>query len=149
MDTTTGMSAPPIGMMMSTPITNDKASMAKKALQLSVATNIIPRPTVTKPNTRLSRCCPAKLTGAPWNKRNLYLPESLPNAMTEPLKVIAPMAAPKKSSNRLPAGIGLPCAAIPNAQGSATAATPIKTAAKPIMLCMKATNSGILVISTR
>ena len=33
-------------------------------------------------------------------------------------------------------------------KGSATAAMPINTAAKPIMLCIKATNSGILVIST-
>ena len=33
--------------------------------------------------------------------------------------------------------------------GSAMAATAMKTAAKPIMLCMKATSSGILVISTR
>ena len=38
---------------------------------------------------------------------------------------------------------------MPKAHGSATAATPMKTAAKPIMLCIKATNSGILVISTR
>ena len=38
---------------------------------------------------------------------------------------------------------------MPNAQGSATAATPMNTAAKPIMLCMNATSSGILVISTR
>ena len=37
---------------------------------------------------------------------------------------------------------------MPKAQGSATAATPMNTAARPIMLCMKATSSGILVIST-
>ena len=42
-----------------------------------------------------------------------------------------------------------PCAAMPNAYGSATAATAMNTAARPIMLCMNATSSGIFVISTR
>jgi hypothetical protein len=143
------MSAPPIGMMMSTPSTNDSASMAKKAVQFSVNMNTRPRPTVARPSARLSMCCPANCTGAPWNRRNLYLPDSLPNAMTEPLKVMAPMAAPRNSSSRLPAGMGWPLATIWNAQGSATAATAMNTAARPIMLCMKATSSGILVISTR
>ena len=143
------MSAPPMGMMMSTPITNDSASMAKNAFQLPVAMNTRPSPTVAKPNTKLSLCWPANCTGAPWNRRNLYLPESLPNAMTEPLKVMAPMAAPKNNSSRLPAGIACPLAAMLKAHGSATAATAMNTAAKPIMLCMKATSSGILVISTR
>ncbi len=98
------------------------------------------------------------------------MPESLPKAITEPEKVIAPMAAPRNSSSRLPAGMGgrtsaspttMPpgtCAAkvtsrglgtMPKAHGSATAATAMNTAARPIMLCMKATSSGILVICTR
>jgi hypothetical protein len=38
---------------------------------------------------------------------------------------------------------------MPKAAGSTTAATAMNTAARPIMLCMKATSSGILVISTR
>jgi len=55
---------------------------------------------------------------------------------------------------RLPTGIGgtAPSAALATiwkAYGSATTATAMNTAAKPIMLCMKATSSGILVISTR
>ena len=49
----------------------------------------------------------------------------------------------------MPEAISSGAGVMPNAQGSATAATAINTAAKPIMLCMKATNSGILVISTR
>ncbi len=36
-----------------------------------------------------------------------------------------------------------------NAQGSATQAMAMNTAARPIMLCMNATISGILVIGTR
>ena len=45
--------------------------------------------------------------------------------------------------------MGSPLETMPKAWGSATAATAMNTAARPIMLCMKATNSGILVISTR
>ena len=77
------------------------------------------------------------------------MPDSLPNAMTEPLKVIAPMAAPRNSSSRLPVGIGSPLGRpCSSAEGSSTAATAMKTAARPIMLWKNATSSGILVIST-
>jgi hypothetical protein len=73
----------------------------------------------------------------------------LPNAITEPLKVTAPMAEPSASSSRLPNGIAAPAASPGiSACGSATAAAAMQTAARPIMLCMKATSSGILVIST-
>ncbi len=147
--TTTGMSAPPMGMMMSTPMTKASASMAKKAGQLSLKAKARPRPSRARPSTRFTGCWPAKVTGAPWKRRNLYLPLSLPKAITEPLKVTAPMAAPRKSSKRLPVGMGRPLATMPKAQGSATAATAMNTAARPIMLCMKATSSGIFVISTR
>ena len=108
METTTGISAPPIGMMMSTPSTKAKASIKKNASQLSVRIKATPSPTVAMPKARLTMCWPLKVTGAPWKSRNLYFPESLPKAMTEPLKVIAPIAAPKKSSNRLPTGMGWP-----------------------------------------
>ena len=88
-------------------------------------------------------------TGAPWKSRNLLPPDSLPQAMTEPVKVMAPMNTPSASSMRLPPGISwLPLAAMPKAAGSATAATAMATAARPIMLWKKATSSGILVIST-
>ncbi len=63
---------------------------------------------------------------------------------------MAPMAAPRNSSRRLPVGMVSPrCATIPSDCGSTTAAMAMNTAARPIMLCMKATSSGILVISTR
>jgi hypothetical protein len=70
-DTTTGMSAPPIGMMISTPITNASASIAKNAGQLSVAMKARPRPMVAIPSTRFSMCCPGNTTGAPLKRRNL------------------------------------------------------------------------------
>ena len=70
-ETTTGISAPPIGMMISTPSTKLRASIAKNALQLPVNVNTSPSPIVTSPSTRFSRCWPANTTGAPWNRRNL------------------------------------------------------------------------------
>ena len=63
---------------------------------------------IARPMARFTQCWPLNCTGAPWNRRNLYLPESLPKAITEPLKVMAPMAAPRNSSRRFPAGIGSP-----------------------------------------
>ena len=105
-------------------------------------------------SARLSQCWPLKVTGAPWKTRILYLAESLPQAITEPLKVIAPIAAPRISSSRLPLGIGsiAPPAAgratMPKAYGSTAAATAMNTAAMPIMLWKNATSSGICVIST-
>ena len=98
--------------------------------------------------TRLMMCWPGKLTGAPWNRRNLYLPASLPKAITEPEKVTAPTKVPMNSSRRLPKGSGVSRVAIWKAQGSDTAATAMQTAARPISECMAATSSGILVIST-
>ena len=143
------MSAPPIGMMISTPSTKASASITKYASQFSVSMKTMPSAIVARPSTRFNLCWPANCTGAPWNSRNLYLPESLPNAITEPLKVIAPIAAPRNSSSRLPSGIAAPGGTMPNAYGSATAATAMNTAARPIMLCMNAISSGIFVISTR
>jgi len=76
------------------------------------------------------------------------VPDSLPNAITEPLKVIAPMAAPSASSSRLPVGISPPLAVMLKADGSTAAAMAMNTADRPIMLWKNATSSGILVIST-
>ena len=61
---------------------------------------------------------------------------------------MAPTKVPMNSSSRLPVGMGAPAAAMPKACGSATTAMAMATAARPIMLCMKAMSSGILVIST-
>ncbi|MCY1340928.1 hypothetical protein D9M69_268550 [compost metagenome] len=144
------MSAPPIGMMISTPMTKARATSRAKAPMLPVKVKYRPRPMMARPTSRFSLCWPANCTGAPWNRRNLYLPDSLPKAITEPEKVMAPMAAPRNSSRRLPAGMASPsCATMPSDCGSTTAAMAMNTAARPIMLCMKATSSGILVISTR
>ena len=109
--------------------------------------NARPKPIMTIASARLSRCWPLNTTGAEENRRNfLPSPASLPNAITEPEKVIAPTKVPMKSSSRLPAGSG---SCSPNAPGLLTTAIAISTAAMPTMECIAATSSGICVICTR
>ena len=77
------------------------------------------------------------------------LPFSLANAMTEPEKVIAPMAAPSAISTRLIALICPAASAIPNASGESKAAAATSTAARPTRLWKAATSWGIAVIGMR
>ncbi|MDT4840143.1 hypothetical protein FQZ97_739560 [compost metagenome] len=70
-DTTTGMSAPPIGMMISTPSTKAIASMTRNGIHACVRKNAMPKPTIATASSRFSQCWPANTTGAPWNSRNL------------------------------------------------------------------------------
>ncbi len=135
-DTTTGMPAPPIGMMISTPSTNAIAVMMMNGSHACVMTNRMPKPSIAIASNRLIRCWPAYTTGAPWNSGNLCLPDSLPNAITEPENVIAPTNVPMNSSTRLPYGMGFAatasCGTTPNASGSDTTAYATHTAARPI-----------------
>ena len=103
--------------------------------------NQMPNPSIAMPIARLTRCWPGNTTGALRMR-----PDSLPNAITDPENVSAPMNVPMKSSSLLPAGMGL---ARPSAVGLCTAATAISTAARPTSECMAATSSGICVICTR
>ncbi|MNN10562.1 hypothetical protein D3C81_1234890 [compost metagenome] len=70
-DTTTGMSAPPIGMMISTPSTKASASMIRNGSQSCDRKKMTPKPTIATASSRFSQCWPANTTGAPWNRRNL------------------------------------------------------------------------------
>jgi len=72
-DTTTGMSAPPIGMISVTPSTRAMATMARKAACASVTKYTTPKPTIAMASTRFSRCWPAKVTAFEPKR-----PESLP-----------------------------------------------------------------------
>jgi hypothetical protein len=88
-DTTAGMSAPPIGMMISTPSTKAMAVAMAMAMAMAVMmingvhagatppadTKARPRPTITTPSARFSMCRPANTTGAPWK----YAPAALPS----------------------------------------------------------------------
>jgi hypothetical protein len=151
-DTTTGMSAPPIGMMISTPSTKASTVMMMNGVQAgttpSAKQNTRPSAMMAIATTRLTMCWPGKLTGAPWNRRNLYLPDSLPKAITDPENVSAPTKVPMNSSSRLPNGSAVSRVAMLKAQGSDTAAIAMQTAARPISECIAATSSGIFVIST-
>src|SRR6266480_700856 len=124
------MSAPPIGMMISTPSAKASAVIATNGVQSlsSARKNAAPRPTMTSPRTRFSQCWPGKTTGADENGRNfLPRPASLPNAITDPENVIAPTKVPMNSSSLLPLGRG---SGTPKALGWSTAATAISTAAR-------------------
>ena len=73
-------------------------------------------------------------------------PDSLPNAITEPENVMAPMNVPMKSSSMLRVGNGT---SSPNDAGLLTVAIAISTAAMPTSEWNAATSSGICVICTR
>ena len=146
---TTGMSAPPIGMMMRKPSKNAIAVMITNGAQplSSAMKNATPKPTMTIASARFTMCWPLNTTGAEENRRKcLPSPASLPKAITEPENVMAPTKVPMKSSSRLPAGSG---SVMPNEAGLFTIATAISTAAMPTSECMAATSSGICVICTR
>ena len=135
------MSAPPIGMMISTPSRNASADITMNGIQPPPRKNAIPKPIIAIPIARLSRCWPLNTIGAPDIR-----PDSLANAITEPENVIAPMNVPMKSSSLLPVGIS---AGSPNDCGLCTADTAISTAAMPTSEWNAATSSGICVICTR
>jgi hypothetical protein len=65
------MSAPPIGMMISTPNANAIASINQNGPHCCVAANHAPKTTIAIASARFTLCCPANATGALWNRRNL------------------------------------------------------------------------------
>ncbi len=95
MDTTTGMSAPPMGMIRVAPRIRAMANTPQKA-QIAVPPVPIRMPirkTRASARAMLMRCRAGSRIGAP-----LMRPSSLAKAMTEPVKVMAPMATPRLSS---------------------------------------------------
>ena len=106
-----------------------------------------------------SRCPPGSLVAA-----DVTFPASLPYAMTEPVKVTAPIQMPSVASTRRilistcdffaksaakPSSDFLLASSIANTLTSSKCAlNPTKTAASPTRACMPATSSGICVIST-
>ena len=90
------MSAPPIGMMIRTPSARVSRTISQKVVPSWSTQNQATSSTVTTPRMAFSGCWPVKVIGAP-----LMTPCSLAKAMTDPVKVIAPMAAPIDISIRL------------------------------------------------
>ena len=143
METTTGMSAPPMGMMISTPIANASNVSSQNAACDSVRQNHTTSTTIDTPRAALRRCCPGNTTGRPETS-----PCSLVNATTEPVNVTAPTPAPMDISMRL-AALMAPTVPIPYASGVYRAAAATRTAASPTRLWNAATSCGIAVIGIR
>ncbi|CUI00331.1 hypothetical protein PHA8399_02460 [Leisingera aquaemixtae] len=125
------------------------------------------KPPVLKYQIRQMKERPAALAFSMWPPGSLVaaevtLPASLPKAITEPVKVIAPMKMPRKSSTRkkaISAGVflAMSLAKVPRSSVLAADATfpiskwamkPTKTAARPTSECIAATSCGISVICT-
>jgi hypothetical protein len=90
------MSAPPIGIMTSTPRMKDTIVISQNTKWLSVSTKMKMSNTSEAASARFTRCRCGSRIGAP-----LMRPSSLRKAMTEPVKVMAPMARPSDISTRL------------------------------------------------
>jgi hypothetical protein len=93
MDTTTGMSAPPMAITMCTPKSSAMTVMMMSGVMPAATSfacmNSAPNQITTSSATRLSQWRAGSSSGLPP-----ILPLSLPNAMSEPEKVTAPMRMP-------------------------------------------------------
>ena len=94
METTTGMSAPPIAITMWIPKTSAIAVMTRRGMSpppwaLACSTNITPKMTARTRRPRFSQCRAGRVSGFPP-----IFPLSFPNAITEPEKVTAPIRIP-------------------------------------------------------
>ena len=92
------------------------------------------------PNNRFKMCCPGNVIGDPD-----IIPLNFKNAIIEPVKVIAPIEAPKDISIKL-AILILPGYPRLKTSGLRNAEIATNTAAKPTKLWNPATSSGIAVI---
>ena len=108
---TTGMSAPPIGIMIKIPIKKDSARIDQNIASFWSSTIKIIKPKIEMPSIALKKCCPVKVRGAPE-----ITPCSLPKAMIEPVNVMAPIASPSVISIKLAVLIFRKCP-IPYASG--------------------------------
>ena len=90
------MSAPPIGMIMSTPSTSAMMVISQKSIALPVITRPTMKTTSASASAMLMMWRAGRMIGAP-----LMRADNLRNAITEPVKVNAPMATPSDISTRL------------------------------------------------
>ena len=113
MEMTTGMSAPPMGTMIRMPNSSAAAVMAQNSIGSPPDwQNQTISSTVRAARAMLMRCRAGRMIGLPDMR-----PDSLAKAMTEPVKVMAPMATPSDISRRLAAAI-LPGWPMPKASGA-------------------------------
>src|SRR5665213_3238571 len=97
---TTGMSAPPIGRISSNPSSREIPTISQNCSGPCAMVNQTMQLISANPSSALSGCCSGKTSGRP-----VIRPCSLPKAMIEPVKVMAPMAVPRLISTRLPGSI--------------------------------------------
>ena len=93
-ETTTGMSAPPIAMTMCTPKAN---AISVISINDSVPPEMDSAPTKAAPSQMQSSSMTRLIALRPFSSIGLLVttPLSLPNAMTEPVKVTAPIRTPR------------------------------------------------------
>ena len=90
------MSAPPIGMIMSTPSASAMMTISQKSSALPDITSPTMKTTSAIASAMLMMWRNGRMIGAP-----LMRADSFRNAITEPVKVSAPMATPSDISTRL------------------------------------------------
>ena len=136
------MSAPPIAITRWMPIRPDTAVTASRAGSDCgpAPTKITPSQTQARSIAKLSRCRPGRSSGL-----LPITPCSLPQAITDPVNVSAPMNTPMKVSMSW-----IVCSAPTSVlAGCSLLLIPTSTAAAPTKLCRIATSCGIAVIETR
>ena len=109
---TTGMSAPPIGRIRRNPSSRAMAVSSQNHCASGFSTSHTVTAIKPMPSSALNGCWPGKVSGVP-----VMMPCSLPKAMTEPVKVIAPIAVPMLISMRLTALMLPSVSAMPKAAG--------------------------------
>jgi hypothetical protein len=107
------MSAPPIGIMIRMPNSSAAAVMAQNSIGSPPDwQNHTTSSTMSAARAMLMTWRPGSVIGLPDMR-----PDSLANAITEPVKVMAPMATPSDISSRLAPAM-LPGAPRPKASGA-------------------------------
>ena len=119
------------------------SAIAQNTTWCPVAMNATISTTSRMASPRFSLCWPGKVIGEP-----LISACSLANAMTEPEKVMAPIARPSDISTRLSVWTW-PSVPMPNASGAFSAAAATNTAAMPTREWNAATSCGSAVILMR
>ena len=128
MEMTTGMSAPPIGMMIRMPID------ASDSPVISQKTNIGSSMKTSTATKHHEQPAPAGIERMAHRQKTIGLPDmravQLAAAMTEPVNVMAPMATPKRHLDQAAGEYAL-ISPMPKAMGDIISAAETSTAARP------------------
>ena len=137
-ETTTGMSAPPMGRTMRMPNAEAATATTTSSHRLGDATSQAAPPSAATAESTVSTREPANVMGAPEIQ-----PCNLPAAMSEPEKVTAPIMTSR------PTGIEKPAVTTPTPLRRANSTRATSAAAPPPTALKTETSCGIAVILTR